>query len=270
MLAGCAGLPGGTSSPTPTTTLADSLREVPGVVAVEAVDVDLTVVVAADADDETVLAAADAVTARATERAWEGEVRMTREHGPLDPATDLTPPAAWDLTVYPPGDDPDLLPDLLEIERIPGVATVSLGGWPSVGIDSLDEFSAVFHALSALPRFADGGTYAYAGEAPRLLIVHIADRMTTEAIDAVIRIAVEHPRSEVELQSMTTGPRWPELYVSHLTPEEVVVVDAQLRDAALADADLEGYSVPFQLSYVGPDGPVYSFGTFGDVPDTSS
>jgi hypothetical protein len=272
VLVGCASPPGSSPSPTPTETLAESLRKLPGILEVNEHSSGLTVVIPAVSSDDDVFSAATAVAGLAGERAWDGTVRLSREPGGYDAATDTNTPSPWSTEVYPaaPDEVAATLADLLQIERVPGIVMVSLDDWPTVAIGSLDGFAAAFRTLSDHPRFVDGATYTYYGESPRLIIVHIAERMTSEAIEAVIRIAVEHPSAEVELQSMTSGPRWPELYVSHLTPEEVVAVEAQLRDPALADADREGYSVPFQLSYLDSGGPVYSFGTFGDVPDTSS
>lgn len=162
--------------------------------------------------------------------------------------------------------------ELLAIEKAPDVVRVAIvDGWPNVVLGSLDTFAESFRTLSAMPGFEDGATYSYVGEQPRLSVVHLPERMSREAIEAVIRIAVENPESEVELQSLTTpGNRWPELWVARLTEEQRVRVDAQLRDPSLADADPEGYSIPFQLSVLGPNGPELSWGTFGDVPDTSS
>ncbi|WP_395638954.1 hypothetical protein, partial [Pseudolysinimonas sp.] len=277
-LGGCAGMPGAPApSPSPAAWLLERITALDGVLSADASADDeyLTVVIAQEADDEAVLAAARASAALAEEGVWPGRVTLVRATGGPDPATDVTPLAPWTQEVYP--GDPDeaeaTLTLLLALEKVPDVAGVHIAadGWPTVQLSSLDTFAATFRTLSALPAFADGGTYSYAGEQPRLHIVHLPERMSAESIEAVIRIAVENPESEVELQSLTTpGNRWPELWVARLTDEQRVRVDAQLRDPALADADPEGYSIPFQLSVLGPNGPELSWGTFGDVPDTSS
>lgn len=272
-LTGCAGL-AGEPEPTPTSTLAQDIAALPGVVAARQSEVAVSVDIAAAAPDDTVLATADAARALAEEREWEGSVLFAREGMPADPVADTSPLPAWDLTVYP-GDADEVrgrLIELLTLEKVPDVVRVAvIDGWPHVVLGSLDTFAESFRVLSALPQFADGGTYSYVGEQPRLSIVHLPERMSVEAVEAVIRIAVENPEAEVELQSLTTpGERWPELWVARLTEEQRTRVDAQLRDPALADADPEGYSIPFQLSVLGPNGPELSWGTFGDVPDTSS
>jgi len=262
-LAGCAGLPGAAPAPSPAPWLVERLAALDGVLSAEASSDDayLTVRIAGDADDATVLAAARGAAALADEAAG--------------PETDMTVLPPWDQDVYP--GDPDEIAEtlglVLALEKTPDVASVDVSedGWPTVRLSSLDSFAATFRVLSVLPAFADGATYAYVGELPKLYVVHLPERMSAEAIEAVIRIAVENPESEVELQSLTSpGNRWPELWVAHLTEEQRARVDAQLRDPALADADPEGYSIPFQLSVLGPNGPELSWGTFGDVPDTSS
>lgn len=276
VLAGCAGLPG-SPSPSPAPSLAEQLAQLDGVVSADPSPDEqyLTVTIDREASDDAVLASAREASRLAREAGWPGRVTFVRATTGLDPQTDIAPPAAWTQDVYP-GDPDDVAATftvLLAVEKVPDVATVgiSAAGWPSVGLASLDTFAATFRLLSALPAFADGATYVYLGEQPKLVVVHLPERMTAEAIEAVIRIAVENPQCEVELQSLTSpGNRWPELWVAHLTEEQRARVDAQLRDPSLADADPDGYSIPFQLSVPGPDGPVLSWGTFGDVPDTSS
>lgn len=280
VLAGCAGLPGApapTPSPSPAAWLVERITALEGVQSADPSPDDeyLHVWIAQDADDATVLAAARDAAGWAEEASWPGSVTFTREAAGPDPGTDIAPLKPWSQDVYP-GDSAEIeatLALVLALEKLPDVVStdISAEGWPSVTLGSLDTFAATFRTLSAVPAFAHGATYSYVGELPRLHVVHIPERMSVEAIEAVIRIAVENPECEVELQSLTSeGNRWPELWVARLTEEQRARVDAQLRDPALADADPEGYSIPFQLSVLGPNGPELSWGTFGDVPDTSS
>lgn len=278
VLAGCAGLPGApTPTPSPAAWLVERITALEGVLSADASPDDgyLHVWIAQDADDPTVFAAARAAAGWADEARWPGSVTFTREAAGPGPDTDIAPLRPWSRDIYP--GDPDeieaALTLVLALEKLPDVVSTSISaeGWPSVTLGSLDTFAATFRTLSSVPAFADGATYSYVGEVPRLHVVHIPERMSVEAIEAVIRIAVENSESEVELQSLTSvGNRWPELWVARLTEEQRVRVDAQLRDPALADADPEGYSIPFQLSVPGPNGPELSWGTFGDVADTSS
>ena len=280
VLVGCSALPSApTPSPSPSSAawLVERVSALDGVVSADASDEGgyLTAWIGADADDTTVLAAARAAATLADEAAWPGTVTFIREAADADPDDDLPPVHRWNQEVYPgePDEIEATMTLVLALEKTPDVASVGISddGWPSVQLSSLDTFAATFRTLSAQPAFADGATYSYLGEQPRLHVVHIPERMSVEAIEAVIRIAVENPESEVELQSLTSaGSRWPELWVARLTEEQRARVDAQLRDPALADADPEGYSIPFQLSVLGPNGPDLSWGTFGDVPDTSS
>lgn len=263
VLAGCVGLgsPGATETPPP---LHEQLAELPGVVAVEGGDLELVVEVGTPALDE-LLATAEAARELALERGWPGRVAL---------AHDPSGPGAWRVEVHPATLDAveaDVRGVLAIVEH-PDVLHVGIiAGWPYLTLTSLETFAASVRELSGIPRLAEGATYSYAGERPRLHVVHLPERMTLEAVDAVVRIAVENPESEVELQSLTTpGNRWPELWVAGLSEEQRARVEAQLRDPALADADPEGYSIPFQLAVLGPDGPVLTHGTLGDVPDTSA
>lgn len=170
---------------------------------------------------------------------------------PMDPSTVLTPAEAAGIEAVA-AIDPT------------AVATV-VGGWPYVRFADVEAFARDFVAISQIELFRSGGTYSL-GESDHLRIVHIPTRTSDHAIDTVIGIAIDHPDAEVLLQAPTAGPQWPTLYVARLTPEQVVEVEARLRDPALADADVEGYPVDFVLTSVGADGPVYTTGTFGDVP----
>lgn len=278
VIAGCAG-PAAAPSPSPSSAawLLERITALEGVFSADASPGNdyLAVQIAQDVDDPTVLAVARDAADLADTASWPGSVTLNRATAGLDPDTDTTPLPQWSQDIYP-GDPVSIeatLTLVLALEKLPDVASthVSAEGWPSVHISSLDTFASTFRTLSALPQFAEGATYSYTGEAPKLHVVHIPERMSAEAIEAVIRIAVENPECEVELQSLTSeGNRWPELWVARLTEEQHARVDAQLRDPALADADPEGYSIPFQLSVLGSNGPELSWGTFGDVPDTSS
>lgn len=129
---------------------------------------------------------------------------------------------------------------------------------------SIDTFASSLRAISATPLFADGGTFSLQAD-ERLRIVWIPSRMTLEAIDAIVTISADYPDAEVLLEATTEGPQWPALYVSHLAAEEVPVVEQRLLDPELADADIEGYAVPFILGTTGPDGVTYTEGSFGGV-----
>jgi hypothetical protein len=146
-------------------------------------------------------------------------------------------------------------------------ATVSvIDGWPSVTVPTLDDFSEVFHRVSGQGMFADGGTFTLLSD-KHLQIVHIPARSSDESIDAIIQLAIDYPDAEILLQATTAGPQWPTLYVARLTPEQVTEVQTQLLDPSLADADIEGYPMPFILTTIGADGPVYTYGNLGGVPD---
>jgi len=172
----------------------------------------------------------------------------------------------------PPEPDPafDDSPTLvLAAEHIDAIATVAVAtGWVYVEFPDLDAFAADVTTVMQLEPFREGATYSIAGS-DHLTIVHVPDRSSEHLIDEIIAIAIENPDAEVLLQATTAGPQWPVLYIARLTPEQAAQIAAQLRDPALADADREGYPVDFVLTTIGPDGPEYTIGTLGDVPDGS-
>lgn len=176
------------------------------------------------------------------------------------------------LAVVPPPTVPNA-PSLqqVEIDRLEagldGAAELALiSGWPYATIFELDDYGAVFHELSGSAVFAAGGTYTLLSD-KHLQIVHVPTRSSDESIDAIIQLAVDYPEAEILLQATTGGPQWPMLYVARLTPEQVPEIEARLLDPALADADIEGYPMPFQLTTITADGPVYTEGNFGGVAD---
>ena len=170
----------------------------------------------------------------------------------------------------PPEPDPafdDSVTLLLAAEHIDAVATVEVAtGWPYVRFDDVDAFAAGFTTVTQLEPFQEGGSYSIA-ESDHLTIVHVPDRSSGHFLDEVIAIAIAYPDAEVLLQATTAGPQWPALYIARLTTEQATEIAARLRDPALADADREGYPVEFVLTTIGPDGPEYTTGTVGDVPE---
>ena len=229
----------------------------------------LSVTISIAADRETVLETARVIHESADAAGWPGHVVLQRENPePYDANLDMTTMPAWTLQVFP--GDIDIaavnLAALLDLEANGGVGpSTVIDGWPYVQIATLDTFSAEFHRVSALPEFAQGATYSLQNS-DHLRIVHVPTRTSDEAIDAIIALAIDYPDAEILLQATTAGPQWPMLYVARLTAEQAAAIDTRLRNPALADADVEGYPVDFQLSVITGEGPAYTFGTFGDVP----
>lgn len=170
----------------------------------------------------------------------------------------------------PPEPDPawdDSVTYLLAAEHIDAVARVEVAtGWPYVQFADLDAFAAGFTTVTQLEPFRAGGSYSIA-ESDRLTIVHVPDRSSEHFLAEIIAIAIAYPDAEVLLQATTAGPQWPALFIARLTPDQATEIAARLRDPELADADREGYPVDFVLTTIGPDGPEYTNGTLGDVPE---
>lgn len=184
----------------------------------------------------------------------------------IDP--DVTVPSQWQLGVPVGGLDEfeATLSEILTAAAVPGAMGVTeTDGWPSVLIETIDQFPGAFDALSATPLFEDGGTYLLQAPAEHLRIVHVPSRTSDEAIAEVIAIARDYPEAEVLLEATTYEPQVPTFYVSSLTPEQVAEIDARLRDPRLADADVDGWPLDYVLGSLGNDGVTYVNGTFGGV-----
>ncbi|GAA2008909.1 hypothetical protein [Microbacterium ulmi] len=227
------------------------------------------VVIDGDASDERVtefagrLAASPASTGAETVvlRAESGDPRI------LDP--EVSPPPRWEVTLRPGGREQfeAALSDTLAAAAVPGATGIVVAdGWPSVTVETLDQFEDVFTQLSSTRLFRAGGTYTLQSLDEHLRIVHVPARTTDEAILEIIAIARDHPDAEVLLEAPISGPQYPTLYVSRLTPAEVQELDARLSDPRLATADVDGYPLEFVLGSTGEDGTTYVAGTFGAVP----
>lgn len=182
---------------------------------------------------------------------------------------EVAPPPKWEITVRPGGWErfDAVLSDTLAAAAVPGAVGIRLGGdWPSVTVETIEQFASVFTELSSQPPFRKGGTYTLQSLDKHLRIVHVPTRTTEQAILEIIGIAEDHPRAEVLLEAPTSGPQYPTLYVARLTPAEARELDARLSDPRLAKADVDGYALDYVLRFLSGSGAEYITGTFGSVP----
>lgn len=285
-VAGCTAMP---AAPAPTSTFTPAevvalLEEVAGVVDVEQFgepipgepgageltgSIGIDVAVAASGDE--VLAAAASIAQIATDVGWEGNMSLSRENlKPYDAERDVSVPAAWTLEVVPAtarvADD---LAQLLLLEKLDDTASLTvIDGWPYVSLSSIDTFAQTFSTVVANPLFVDGGTVSLASD-DRLRIVWVPTRTSLAAVEAIVAISRDYPGAEVLLEAMTAGPQWPTLYIARVSEHEAAAIEARLLDPALADADVDGYGLPFILRSIGEGGPTYRDGNFGGVIDPS-
>lgn len=269
LLAGCTG-----ASPEPTRQpeVFDRIARLPGVAEVMPAAEEAwrsgnaTVVVDVEAGDGEVLQAAREAAALVTAAGWTGELDMEREWlGLDDPDDELPAIPAWRLRIAP--EDPEVvaarLDDLLRVERWePVLATTVLDDWPSMIIRDLDGFLPAFERAAELDLYAEGGTFSLLGEG-RLGVVWVPHRYTRELVEAVVQLAAELPDAELLVQATTAEPQWPKLYIARLTAEQAAMIEARLRDPALADVGVDGVPVPFQLGVLGPDGTTHLEGDIG-------
>jgi hypothetical protein len=270
MTSGCSVAGGDPTAPAPTPastlSLEDRLEELPGVDGVERYGSAITVSVSVDASDDEVFAIATSANEIATGLGDDVVVDLVRAGAGYDEELDMLTEDPWRVTVFPTEDVERVLTGVLWVEDLPGVtSTVVSGGWASVRIDPAVDFGEAFGEVAATYPFSGGASYTQ-GSGEHLMIVHIPERTTVEAVQTIAGIAAEYPTAEFVLQSPTEGPMWPHLLVAHLDAEQGASLDARLREPDLADADPEGFAQQFQLTVVGPDGPTYIAGTLGDVP----
>lgn len=270
LLSACATPTGSSPTPTPSAT-SDPMAEIcadPFVVSCERGGGFTVVVIADDATDASVLEFAPALFAAASHSSDTVTLRS-----PADDATALDPevsaPPRWEVSVDAETDAAfeAALSQTLLVAAIPGATgIVTIDGWPSVTVPTLDEFDEVFEQVSSTELFQDGGTYTLQSLDEQLRIVHVPTRTTDEAIHEIIDLARSYPEAEVLLEAPTSGPQYPKLYVAHLSADQVPVVDARLREPRLASADVDGFPLEFVLSSLGEQGTTSVTGTFGDVP----
>lgn len=217
-------------------------------------------------DDDTRELARDLHDA-AEQASSEYGAKLTREsvdQPVLDP--EFSTSAPWEITVYP-GDLAEVetsLSRVLAVEDVPGTLGIgTASGWPYVTVASIEQFSGVFHAVSALPMFASGGTYSLLSVDEHLRIVHTPRWVDDTLIDEVIAIANDHPDAEVLLEAPVGGSEPPTLYVARLTPDQVTALDSRL--SALPSTAPEGVDIEYVLGSLGTDGVTYTSGTIGSA-----
>lgn len=267
LLAGCTGSPSPAETATPAEVVA-LMEAVPGIADVELLGTSAVARAATQAPDAVVLAAVDELAGIGTTYGWKGTITLSRANPQGDPALDVTPVVPWSVEVYPTAVTDSLrnrLLNILALEKIDDVVSVAVtDGWPSVTLGTIDSFAASFEALAATPMFKDGGTVSLLGEG-HLRIVWVPKRTSMHAIEEIVAIAADYPDAEVLLQATTAGPQWPTLYIAKLSADDAAAIDARLLDPALADADVEGYGLPFILTTITDQGPVYLDGNLGSV-----
>lgn len=268
LLAGCSAAGSASPSPTSTLSLEDQLQELPGVVEVAAYETDVTVTIGAEASDDEVIDAGISANAIAEGIGTEATIDLVRAGGGYDAELDMPVPEPWHVAVYPGESDvvERRLAGVLWVEDLPGVTDTTVDGhWATARIDPAVDFGETFGEIAATFPFSEGATYSQ-GSGEHLMVVHVPERTTVEAVQTIATIAADYPTVEFLLQSPTEGPMWPQLLVANLDATQGEALDARLRQPDLADADPEGLPQQFQLTVVGPDGPTYIGGTLGDVP----
>ncbi|WP_194421738.1 hypothetical protein [Microbacterium abyssi] len=265
LLAGCA-TPAGEPGATPASM--DELCAEPLVLTCETGGGTTIIVVPGDAADERVTEFAHRLY-DSDAAASGGDIILRGEHSDprvLDP--EVSPPPKWELTVHPgePEQFEAALSGTLAAAAVPGAVGVFAQGWPHVTVETLDEFDEVFTRLSSMPLFRGGGTYTLQSLDEHLRLVHVPSRTADSAVLEIIGIARDYPAAEVLLEAPESGPQYPALYVSGLTPAQAAELDARLSDPRLATADVDGYALEYVLGSLGEDGTTYLGGTFGGVP----
>lgn len=258
--------PSRTPVPTPTSTI-DALCA-QSIVEECTVDPEsIVVTIGADASDDETLQLARDLHAAAAYEAPEFGAQLRRAPVDIPPIdAEYATPAPWEIGVFPAElDDVErLLTDILTVEDITGALGIArASGWPSVTFASLDEFDAGFDAVAGTPMFADGGTYTLLSLDERLRIVHTPQWVTDAGVHEVVAIARAYPQAEVLLEAAEGGAQPPTLYVSRLSAEEIVALDARLSDAEFAGFSVTGDPIEYVLGSLSEGGTQYVGGLIG-------
>ncbi|MBM7503792.1 hypothetical protein ACFPER_09925 [Agromyces aurantiacus] len=276
-LGACAGP--GTPAATPAdpeTALKTELAALPGVDSVEIGGMEprdenpryTTVTIAADAEEDDVLATAEQVPAIAADLDWADPITLTAVAPEPEPGTgggiDGIVEPWWSFEVTPETDAATAratVAGLLDAAAVPGVVGLAfIDGWPYAALLEPDRVADRFDALMATPLFAQGGSFALRSEQPMLRFTHLEGLISRNLIEAVIAIAAEHPHAEVLLE----GPDWPKLYIARVSTAEAEAIAARLADPALLDgADEAPAPLGWQITSLDTDGPGYWEGEVG-------
>lgn len=258
-LAGCGAPPPtpASSSAPETTSVADPISSTDSLCSLDVVLVCeqlagvLYVTVAAEATDADVIALASDLRNAADHEQLGGAVLQREVTTLIAPISEYSTPPPWStdvLAVDTAQQTADVVASLLAVEDVPGVVmTDARGTWPSVVVDDVATMPAAFAGASALPLFADGGSYQLLSFDDRLRIEHTPRWVTPIAVEAVVALAVAYPEAEVLLEAMAGGEAAPTLYVARLTTTQLAEVEAFLADPAYAGASLTG-GVPYVLT----------------------
>lgn len=242
-----------------------ALEPLDGVASVEVLGAGATILMAADAGADEVIAAALVARQVAQEQAAAAQdaglqpslvmVVLARESSNTDRAADDPQAAPWRLQLVPSEFPVETLATqvdrLLRAEAL-GVQMVITGDRPAITVPSIAALPGV---VAALAEIAPDGAYVSVPE--RFSMVFDPLELGPAMVDAIVGVVVANPNAEFELTAQ------PKLYVNHVTPEAAAAIDAILRDPALAGTSPSGYPAEYQIHTIGPDGDVYLEGTFG-------
>jgi hypothetical protein len=184
----------------------------------------------------------------------------------FDAEADMTLPQKMRFGVYP---DPWRAPAetaeaVLAVRALPSVQTVVIvGDLPYVTVADAAGFVDAFAGLHGLALWEGGGRVATTDG--RLRAMSVPERQTDVAIQTIGTTAAAYPDAQFWLEAPAAGPRWPELYIDGVTPEQSAAIASVFLDPDLANA--ANYPLPFNIRASTADGVSDAYGTFGNVPE---
>ncbi|MGK9147783.1 hypothetical protein KXS11_09180 [Plantibacter flavus] len=243
----------------PATAVAEFEREISGLAGVVSVDVlgaGATVVVAAEADAASVIAAAEAARDAADADSEIVLVVLERQALPGSAASRTVPATGqWRVQLVPSEFPSDTLPTQIQralAAEALGVTVVHTGVRPAITVPSIAALPDAVHALEEI--YPDG---AYYSVADRFSMALSPSTLSRPMVDAVLAAVAANPDAEYEVTEQ------PKLSVDHVTPEAAAAIEAILQDPALAGTSPSGVPVEYQIRTSGPDGDIVLEGVFG-------
>ena len=230
-------------------------------------DIALAVTVTEQATTDEVVAVAEATADFSTEHAGEGSwvAGVGIENIDHEPDDDMPSRSPAEFEVYPDvrvsaGADAR---EIIELLGQPGVERVAIAeGFPSVTVATAADLAAAREFAAGLVLWRDGGSIW--AEDGRVRLMDVPERLTDEGMNLIIATSIAYPTAQFWLEALRVGPRWPRLYIDHVTTEDAAAITAQLTDPAQPAAMVNEYELEFVIRANAVDGTtVDSGGVFG-------
>ena len=260
-----AGVESVASTQTPNGDLRDTARRDPWNAALWSIDLAVTMVGNASADE--VANAAERThrfsTTYATTGRWSALILAGGTATKY--AEDTSPLPAVQLEVFPDvwRSPAQAARAILETKSVAGVNRVAVAAdRPYVDVVKVTDLDSVYDRIQNLALFDQGGQFGTSDG--RVRVSDVPEHLGDFGVHAIIALAVAYPDANVWVEAAPHG--WPVLYIDHVTASEAPAITATLSAPEMSAANTGNYVVPFYVSVTGPNGRIDSQGTFGNAP----